>query len=140
MKCPEGSVIPDDHSDWETEGYSTQELSDAYLRYANTDITSSSPIATLLSRPPERDPVNDEASIAQETDIDSVSSSDSSVVDIFGLATDPANGLIPLVDCWLDIEKHLTEETIPSPDELEKEAEEIVECVCSFTPCNSRRC
>ncbi|KAI0697395.1 hypothetical protein C8T65DRAFT_743190 [Cerioporus squamosus] len=119
-----------DDSDHEIEGCSTQELSEAYGLYAQDEaVTSSSPLASLLSRRP--DSVSDSArtSTSAATGVCSADSLDSDFVNVFGQATDPTNGLIPLVDCWLDIDKHLTEETIPSPDELEKEVEQVVEII-----------
>ncbi|RPD57876.1 hypothetical protein L227DRAFT_529620 [Lentinus tigrinus ALCF2SS1-6] len=45
--------------------------------------------------------------------------------DLFGWDPDPANGVIPLVDAWLDIENQFEEEAIPSPMDLEEEARAI---------------
>ena len=46
-------------------------------------------------------------------------------IDLFGWDPDSNNARIPLVDAWFDIDKHLTEDCIPSPLELEKEFKEI---------------
>ena len=46
-------------------------------------------------------------------------------LNLFGWDDDPSFQYIPLVDLWLDIAEHLTEDTIPSPAELWKEQEEI---------------
>ncbi|RPD57886.1 hypothetical protein L226DRAFT_563584 [Lentinus tigrinus ALCF2SS1-7] len=45
--------------------------------------------------------------------------------DLFGWDPDLNTAKIPLVDVWLDIDKHLTEDDIPSPDELDKEFEQV---------------
>ncbi|KAI0697390.1 hypothetical protein C8T65DRAFT_662152 [Cerioporus squamosus] len=50
-------------------------------------------------------------------------------VDVFGWDPDPNTAKLPLVDAWLDIDKHLTEDDIPSPLELQKEIEEITAIV-----------
>ncbi|RPD57888.1 hypothetical protein L227DRAFT_655176 [Lentinus tigrinus ALCF2SS1-6] len=46
-------------------------------------------------------------------------------IDFFGWDPDANTGKIPLVDAWLDLDKHLTEDDIASPLELEKEFEQI---------------
>ena len=35
--------------------------------------------------------------------------------DFFGVDPVPGESLFPILDCWLDLEEHLTEDTIPSP-------------------------
>ena len=64
----------------------------------------------------------------QRTDSGDTARSDTTVVepDIFGWDPDVTVGLLPLVDVWLDIDNHLTADKIPSPVDLEKEAEMIV--------------
>lgn len=49
--------------------------------------------------------------------------------DVFGHLPDPATGLVPLVDAWMEIDQHLTAETIPSRDELDEEARQMLRCV-----------
>lgn len=49
--------------------------------------------------------------------------------DVFGHLPDPATGLIPLVDAWMEIDQHLTADTIPSRDELDEEARQMLRCV-----------
>ena len=46
-------------------------------------------------------------------------------VDLFGWQPDPATKYIPLVNCWLELEEHLSESTIPSPLELWTEQQRI---------------
>ena len=47
--------------------------------------------------------------------------------DLFGERSrdDPSVQVIPLVRVWLELEEHLTADTIPSPEELFKEVDEI---------------
>ena len=47
--------------------------------------------------------------------------SDLCSLDLFGWKHDPSIQYIPIVDLWLNIEDHLSEETIPSPTELWEE-------------------
>ena len=48
-------------------------------------------------------------------------------LDLFGDDADPMQTeLLPLVDLWLDLTAHLTEDTIPDPEGLFKETEAIV--------------
>ena len=48
-------------------------------------------------------------------------------LDLFGDDVDPMQTeLLPLVDLWLDLTTHITEDTIPSPEEFIKEIETIV--------------
>ncbi len=60
----------------------------------------------------------------KQSPVTPVSSRDSGL-DMFGWDPDPNTARIPLVDAWLDIDKHLTEDDIPSPLELQKEIERI---------------
>ncbi|PIL33680.1 hypothetical protein GSI_04304 [Ganoderma sinense ZZ0214-1] len=46
-------------------------------------------------------------------------------LDLFGWRPNPATKYIPLVDCWLDLEEHLSESTIPSPVDLWTEQQRI---------------
>lgn len=50
-------------------------------------------------------------------------------MDIFGLNSDHAVEFIPLVDLWFEVSDHLTSETIPSPVQLYKERDMIMQCV-----------
>ncbi|TFK91977.1 hypothetical protein K466DRAFT_269464 [Polyporus arcularius HHB13444] len=128
-QCSEEADVQD-VSDPIIGGCSTQELSEAYRRYAEEEaVMSSSPLARLLSRRSDSVSDSDRASASAAKGACSANPLDSDFVNLFGQATDPANGLIPLVDCWLDIDKHLTAETIPSPDELETEVEQVVEII-----------
>ncbi|RPD57868.1 hypothetical protein L226DRAFT_308117 [Lentinus tigrinus ALCF2SS1-7] len=45
--------------------------------------------------------------------------------DLFGWDPDLNTTKTPLVDAWLDIDKHLTEDDIPNPDELDNEIEQV---------------
>ncbi|PIL33681.1 hypothetical protein GSI_04305 [Ganoderma sinense ZZ0214-1] len=46
-------------------------------------------------------------------------------LDLFGWLPDPATKYIPLVNCWLELEEHLSESTIPSPVGLWTEQQRI---------------
>ena len=46
-------------------------------------------------------------------------------MNLFGWEYDPTFQYIPLVNLWLDIDQHLSEDNIPSPVELWKEQEAI---------------
>ncbi len=46
-------------------------------------------------------------------------------VDVFGWEPNARFKFIPLVDMWLDIDNHISADTIPSPVELWKEQEQI---------------
>ena len=46
-------------------------------------------------------------------------------LDLFGWQPDPATKYIPLVNCWFELEEHLSESTIPSPVELWTEQQRI---------------
>ena len=48
------------------------------------------------------------------------------IPDVFGMAPDPITALIPLVDAWLEIEQHLTADTIASPSDFEKEVLDVI--------------
>ncbi|RPD68998.1 hypothetical protein L226DRAFT_308074 [Lentinus tigrinus ALCF2SS1-7] len=48
-------------------------------------------------------------------------------IDLFGWDPNANTPRIPLVEAWLDLENHLTEDSITSPLELEKEFEQIAE-------------
>ncbi|KAI0350620.1 hypothetical protein OH77DRAFT_1430797 [Trametes cingulata] len=50
-------------------------------------------------------------------------------LDIFGFSTDDTVELIPLVDLWYELTDHLTAETIPSPVELYKEWDTIMQII-----------
>ena len=92
-------------------------LSASYLRYAQAEDALTSLPSSL------RTPLG-QASLG-DTNHSSPSSQTSSGdedFDVFGLKPDPTTGLIPLVDAWLDIDQRLTEDMIPNPDELEREA------------------
>lgn len=56
---------------------------------------------------------------------------DSFPVDPLGWEPDPSAVLIPLVDVWLDLEKHISREEIASPVELRSEKNEIISYVYS---------
>ncbi|TFK91975.1 hypothetical protein K466DRAFT_540584 [Polyporus arcularius HHB13444] len=93
-----------------TQGVSDEHLSAAYLRYAREegiDLGRGSSIDGAPASP--------------------TSASDDDFVDLFGRAPDPTTGLIPLVDAWMDIDQHLSADSIPSPDELENEVEEMIQ-------------
>ncbi|RPD57914.1 hypothetical protein L226DRAFT_470105 [Lentinus tigrinus ALCF2SS1-7] len=60
----------------------------------------------------------------KQSTITPVTSRDSGI-DLFGWDPDPNTARIPLVDAWLDIDKHFTEDDITSPVELKKEFEQI---------------
>ena len=53
--------------------------------------------------------------------------------DIFGLLPNPKIGLVPLVDLWLELDEHLSEDTIPSPVGLFEEKKTIQSCVYHLT-------
>ena len=46
-------------------------------------------------------------------------------LDLFGWHPDPATKYIPLVNCWLELEEHLSESTIPSPVRLWTEQQRV---------------
>ncbi|KAI0690774.1 hypothetical protein C8T65DRAFT_671248 [Cerioporus squamosus] len=117
------------------------ELSETYRRMAEES-------GVTTSTPPESDAASSARSVqatgrsawssCSSDSEDSTSSSSSSLpssvpsidslatADLFGWDPDPANGLIPLVDAWLDIANHFPgEESIPSPTGLEEEARAI---------------
>ncbi|RDX48679.1 hypothetical protein OH76DRAFT_1483764 [Lentinus brumalis] len=54
------------------------------------------------------------------------SDDDSDSDDLFGWDPDPATALLPLVDAWLEIEQHLSEDEIPSPVDFDAEIREVV--------------
>ena len=96
---------------------------------ASSDPTSNAPVAsdTRPGAEPRRPP--------QRTDSGDTARSDTTAVepDIFGWNPDVTVGLLPLVDVWLDIDNHLTADKIPSPVDLEQEAEMIVSYVEDIT-------
>ncbi|PIL33676.1 hypothetical protein GSI_04300 [Ganoderma sinense ZZ0214-1] len=47
-------------------------------------------------------------------------------LNLFGWEPDPTVPLIPLVDLWLDLDKHICDKDIPSPLDWQKEEDEIV--------------
>lgn len=66
-------------------------------------------------------------SVSSFTPPPTASSGDSlAALDIFRWDLDPITGLLPLVDVWLDIDKHLTPETIPDPTALQEEEQTII--------------
>ncbi|KAI0800131.1 hypothetical protein C8Q74DRAFT_1190978 [Fomes fomentarius] len=66
-------------------------------------------------------------SVSSLTPPPTASSGDSlAALDIFRWDPDPITGLLPLVDVWLDIDKHLTPETIPDPTALQEEERTII--------------
>ena len=113
-----------------------EELDATYRRMAEeSGVTTSSP--------PQSDAASSARSVkacssgssssSSDSDRSSSSSPPSSVLtidslaseDLFGWDPNPANGHIPLVDAWLDIENHFTEGSIPSPTDLEQEVRDI---------------
>ncbi len=54
------------------------------------------------------------------------SDDDSDSDDLFGWDPDPATALLPLVDAWLEVEEHLSEDEIPSPLEFDAEIREVI--------------
>ncbi len=49
--------------------------------------------------------------------------------DLFGWDPDPATALLPLLDAWIDIADHISEDEIPSPVDFDSEIRETIEYV-----------
>ncbi|KAI0364944.1 hypothetical protein BV20DRAFT_1039134 [Pilatotrama ljubarskyi] len=78
--------------------------------HTRSSATSSGSSASVCSEPSSDDPI---AAIMQ--------------MDIFGFNVDDTVELMPLVDLWFELTDHLTAETIPSPVELYKEWDTIMQ-------------
>ncbi len=86
--------------------HSDAKASERSQTHSSEDVTSSDPEAQ------------------KQSTVTPVTSRDSGI-DVFGWDPDPNTARIPLVDAWLDIDKHLTEDDIASPLELQKEIAQI---------------
>ncbi|TFK91978.1 hypothetical protein K466DRAFT_481556 [Polyporus arcularius HHB13444] len=117
------SVATDTHEKPTTGDLLNKLLSTAYLRYAKEE-------GVMTSSPPRRDDAlssRSKSASDSRAPASSTSSLGSDLDDVLGRTPDPTTGLIPLVDAWMDIEEHLRADSIPSPDELEQEVEEVIE-------------
>ncbi len=110
-----------------TQGVSDEHLSAAYLRYAREEGMLTSILMSDSSAGWEFESDLGRGSSINGAPASPTSASDDEFVDVFGRAPDPTTGLIPLVDAWMDIDQHLSADSIPSPEELENEVEEMIQ-------------
>ncbi|RPD57931.1 hypothetical protein L227DRAFT_551440 [Lentinus tigrinus ALCF2SS1-6] len=126
---PQGSEEPTATSQGKqptSEDFVNHIISAGYLRYAQEEgvMTSTLPDGREAGTKPDSNSDSCSSSTLSPT-----SSFDDELINVFGLAPDPTTGLIPLMDAWLDIDQHLTADTIPSPDELENEVETMIQII-----------
>lgn len=116
------SGSPDPRSVRDTAGIPVGVLSDAYLRIVKEKgVMTSTPPKSRRGTPGSDSQGSGATAVPSRSDRKA-----SEIVDVFGRAPDPITPLIPLVDAWLDIENHLTADTIADPREFEKEVQVIV--------------
>ncbi|TFK91974.1 hypothetical protein K466DRAFT_659614 [Polyporus arcularius HHB13444] len=129
------SGFPDPQSVPSTAGIPVGVLSDAYLRIVKekgvmTSTPSKRPRGTAGSSKRRRGTLGSDTQGRGATAAPSPSNLKAGeIVEVFGRAPDPITPMIPLVDAWLDIENHLTADTIADPREFEKEVQLIVRII-----------